>query len=344
MKPILAVILFLLFYGSSVHGQIGGKYAYQFLDLSATSRITGMGGNMIAFRDDDPGSASDNPSLLQQNMDRTAVLSYMNYFDGINQGFASYTFHKEIGTFNTAIKYLDYGQFREADAGNNELGTFSANEVALIGGYGRQIDSSFSVGANVKFIYSNYYLLNSVGLALDLSATYELKKSLFLATMVIKNIGSEIKPYVPGERHSLPFDIQFGISKSFNKMPFRFSLVMHQLGKGRLTYPPLEQNTGSTFGEEEVDRSQSTAENILRHFIIGTEFIPFKGLNFQIAYNFQRRKEMAYSELPKTVGLSWGLGLKISKFRFNYARSSYHLAGSPNHITVLTRFDDWAKK
>ena len=347
-KGMIRRIIFILCFVTlavSSFAQIGGNYTYNFLDMPATSRIRGMGGNMISMKDDDPGAASDNPSLLHAAMDRTLILSYTDYYAGINNLFSSYTFDTKIGTFNSAIRYLDYGTFREADEGNNETGSFTANEMALIAGYGRAIDSSFSVGANAKLIYSNLYLAYSIGMAVDLSATYEIKKSLFVATMLIKNVGTQFKPYVPGEREPLPFDIQFGISKSFKRMPFRFSLIVHQLAKGNLTYEPLPTGSSNSFGgEEEVDRSQTTAENVLRHFIIGTEFVPFKGMNFQIAYNFQRRKEMAYSERPGTVGLSWGFGIRISKLHINYARSAYHLAGSPNHLTVLTKFSDWSKK
>ena len=325
--------------------QIGGNYVYDFLDMPATSRIRGMGGNMIAMKDDDPGAASDNPSLLHSGMDRTLILSYTDHFAGINNLFTSYTFDTRLGTFNSGIRYLDYGKFREADEGNNELGSFTANEMALIAGYGRAIDSSFSVGANAKFIYSNLYLAYSIGMAVDLSATYEIKKSMFVASMLVKNVGTQFKPYVKGVSDPLPLDIQFGFSKSFKRMPFRFSLIVHQLAKGRLTYEPLPKSTSTGFGgEEEEDRSQTTAENILRHFIIGTEFVPFKGMNFQLAYNFQRRKEMTYSERPGTVGLSWGFGIRIKKLHINYARSATHLVGSPNHLTVLTRFSDWSKK
>ena len=237
--------LFFSFLAVDGMAQIGGNYVYNFLDMPATSRIRGMGGNMIAMKDNDPGAASDNPSLLHSAMDRTLVLSYTDYFAGINNLFTSYTFDTEIGTFNSAIRYLDYGKFRGADEGNNETGNFTANEMALIAGYGRAIDSSLSVGANVKFIYSNLYLANSFGMAVDLSATYEIRKALFVASMLIKNVGTQFKPYIEGESEPLPLDVQFGFSKSFKRMPFRFSLVIHQLAKGKLTYQPLD-NTSST--------------------------------------------------------------------------------------------------
>lgn len=325
--------------------QIGGSYTYAFLDMPATARITAMGGNLISIGDDDPGQASDNPAMLRPDMDKTLVLSYTNYFAGINNGFVSYTKDHKLGTFNAGLKYLDYGKFREADAGNNEIGTFSASELALILGYGKPLDDRFSIGANLKFIYSNLYLFNSMGLAIDASGMYEIEEAMFQASLVFKNIGIQLKPYQSGQKESLPFDIQFGISKGFKKMPFKFSLVAHQLGRGRLTYPPFEQPTSTPFDDDaQTDNSQSTGENILRHFIIGTEFTPFKNFHLYFAYNLQRRKEMTVDARPGTVGLSWGLSLRLSKFHITYARSAYHLTGSPNHFTVLTRFSDWKKE
>lgn len=345
MKSI-SIILFLVF--SLVYesmAQIGGDYVFNFIDLPATARITGMGGNLIAFKDDDPGQAADNPSLLNPEMDRTLVMSYNKHFADINNGFVSYTFDHKIGTFNTAIKYIDYGSFRETDAGNNELGSFSANELMFLAGMGKQLDSSFSVGANVKFIYSNLYLYSSSGMAIDLSATYQISKVNFSAVLLVKNMGFQFSPYIAGQQEPLPFDVQMGISKKFANMPFRFSLVIHQIAKGKLTYPAANQATSSTFGDEPSSTySGNTLDNVMRHVIIGTEFIPSKNFNIRIAYNFQQRREMVYEEKEGAVGLSWGFGLRISKLHISYARSAYHLAGSPNHFTILTRFDDWKKK
>ena len=65
MKSI-SIILFLVF--SLVYesmAQIGGDYVFNFIDLPATARITGMGGNLIAFKDDDPGQAADNSFFVK---------------------------------------------------------------------------------------------------------------------------------------------------------------------------------------------------------------------------------------------------------------------------------------
>ena len=74
----------------------------------------------------------------------------------INQDYAKD--FKKAGTFSAGIRYLDYGTFLETDEGGNELGSFTAAEYAFVLGWGKQIDSSFSVGANLKPIYSKLYI------------------------------------------------------------------------------------------------------------------------------------------------------------------------------------------
>ena len=34
------------------------------------------------------------------------------------------------------------------------------------------------------------------------------------------------------------------------------------------------------------------------------------------------------------VGFSWGVGFKVSKYRFDYSRSAYHLSGVPNNFSI----------
>ena len=43
-------------------------------------------------------------------------------------------------------------------------------------------------------------------------------------------------------------------------------------------------------------------------------------------------------------GISFGVGIKISKFSLSYGRSTYHLGGASNHLTVVTNLGDFKKK
>ena len=53
---------------------------------------------------------------------------------------------------------------------------------------------------------------------------------------------------------------------------------------------------------------------------------------------------MIISTKSKLVGFSYGFGVNIKKIRIEYARSSYHLAGGSNHITIGMNIDEVFKK
>ena len=65
-----------------------------------------------------------------------------------------------------------------------------------------------------------------------------------------------------------------------------------------------------------------------------------------MGYNHQRRQELKLKEDSKSgmVGFSFGFGIKIKKFQFDFARSIYSLAGASNHIGITTKLSDFVKK
>src|SRR5690606_37289409 len=136
---------------------------------------------------------------------------------------------------NLGIKYVDYGTFQETDVIGNNLGEFTAGEYAFVASYGRELDSNFSVGANLKFIYSALVDYYSTGAAVDLAATYRNLDNGFTAAFLIKNIGTQLTTYAV-ERENLPFELQLGISKRFENVPVRLGLIAHNLNNWDLTY------------------------------------------------------------------------------------------------------------
>ena len=157
MKKI--IVVFLVFISVVSNAQIGGSNTYEFLNIPISARVAALGGSVIAVNDNDPTLSFTNPSLLNKEMNGMLTLSYLNYFSDINHGFFSYVKdYKRAGTFSLGMKYLNGGTVLETDEGGNEFGNFSmASEYAFVLGWAKQIDTSFSVGANLKPIYSKLY-------------------------------------------------------------------------------------------------------------------------------------------------------------------------------------------
>ena len=344
------ILLILLFNTLLVSAQIGGSNTYEFLNVPVSARVGALGGSLIAVKDNDPTLTLANPSLMNEDMSGMLTLSYLNYFADINHGYASYIkdFNK-AGTYSLGMKYIDYGTFLETDEGGNELGNFSAGEYALVVGWGKRIDSLFSVGANLKTIYSNLYTYNSVGIGLDLSATYYNKAKEITVAAVIKNLGVQLKPYVKGtEKEPIPFEIQVGISKKLKYVPFRVSIDVVHLEKWNLSYNDsiITTNTNELLSDE--DKAERNKTNLLseafRHLVIGGEFVPSKTFNVRFGFNYKRRSELALDDRPGLVGFSWGVGFRIKKIYLSYGSARYHLAGSSNHFTVTTNLSEYYRK
>jgi len=95
--------------------------------------------------------------------------------------------------------------------------------------------------------------------------------------------------------------------------------------------------------DENVGDSANLGKKFFSHIVFGGEFNITDNFVVRLGYNYRRRQEMKVEARTSTVGFSWGFGFRISKFQFNYARSTYHLIGSPNYITITTNIDELFK-
>jgi len=318
--------------------QTGGTHTYDFLNLTNSARVAALGGKNISLNDSDLNLPFHNPALLTPQMDKNIVFNYVSYFADINYEYVSYAFDiKNTGTFALGMHYVDYGKFIAADQTGLITGNFYAAEYALNLFYSRAIDSSFHWGVNVKTIYSNLEHYNSTGIAADAGITYSTSDKLTTVAMVMKNLGMQITSYTGMYREPLPFEIQLGVTHKLSHAPFRFSFTAQNIQRYKLTYDlPDQSNTDNT---DNTTTSQSNfgkfTDNLFRHIIAGVEFLPGKTIFFALAYNYQRRQELALADSPGSVGFSFGFGIRLKRFSISYGRATYHAAGGSDHFSFL---------
>ena len=344
---IFCLILLLSISSGDAAAQRQSGRVYEFLNLSPTARITATGGYAFPVLDNDPGMALRIPALLSRKMDNHLSLNFVDYFDDINYGTVSFTRYFEgLGQFSGALQYINYGSFVEADHTGHVTGQFTAGEYSFQVGWGRPLSENFSIGSNLKMIYSSFHDYSSLGIAVDVSLAYINPEKQLAASFVISNAGRQLTYYHHGNREPLPFDLLLGVSKELANAPFRFSLVANNLHNYNLRYDPpvLLPGLFNDQGEENDrgfnERIGNLADNLMRHVVAGVEFVPGENFSFRIGYNYRRRQEMKVDTRLSTVGFSWGFGMRVSRFRINYGRSNYHLAGAPNHLSVSTSLQD----
>lgn len=335
---------------NGLYAQLGGYSVYKFLWNPPSARISALGGNIIATRDDDPTVALQNPAALNSLSHNRISFNYRFSYADVNDGYLSYAFnYKPWGmNFHAGAQFATYGDFKAADAYGNITGSFKASDNAFIIGASRDIYERLTVGANLKFVSSTLENYGSSGLVADFGASYHVDDKNFVISLVCRNAGSQLTAY-NDIKEPVPFEMQLGVSKRLAHLPFRFSVIFTNLQKWNILYDdPNLVDDGSLFGgEAPTERSKSSIyfDNLFRHFIFNGEFYIGKkeNLRLRIGYNHMLRKELSVKTFRSLAGFSGGFGIKISKFRIDYGRSIYHLVGGINHLSISTDIDDFRK-
>ncbi|MDP1624084.1 MAG: type IX secretion system protein PorQ [Bacteroidales bacterium] len=332
-----------------VSAQIGGNGTYKFLGYTNSARIAGLGGNFLAINDNDITLAQANPSLINPLMSNNLAFSYVNNPGGVNYGFVTYAHDfTKVGCFVGSLQFVNYGKFTGADAAGNLTGDFYASEYALNIGWGRQLTPLFSIGANGKLIYSQLETYKSFGIAVDVAGTYQSKDKAFTASLIGRNIGTQIVPYLPGKYEPLPFELQIGLSQQLKHIPLRFSQLLTNLQKWDLTYfdPGDPANTADPISGQAKEKTGAgkVADGMMRHIVLGAELTIAKVLAIRIGYNYQRRQELKLSSKAGLTGFSMGAGLRVKMFNLSYSRASYTAGIPKNYITVGVNLQEFVKK
>ncbi|MFM2375890.1 MAG: hypothetical protein RLZZ165_987 [Bacteroidota bacterium] len=332
---------------SLVIAQIGGRRVYDFLNLPPSARISALGSVNISTYDQDVTLPLLNPALSNDSMHQAVSMSVSNYLGGITYGSSSYAHaFRKLGTLHAGIQWLSYGKMIEADIYGNQTGRISASDLAFVVGGARRVNL-FSIGTNLKLVNSNISRYRShFALGLDLGGAYLSDNGRFSAGMVFKNIGFNLTRWEASEgvNTSLPFEVQIGISQRLQHLPLRFSITTTHLQTPKLIFydkdaPPRIDLSGDT-----VKTRFPFVDNLFRHTVFGTEFLISKGFHLRAGYCHMRRQELRSLNRGGLSGFSFGAGIRVKMFRFDYALSSYHAVGPTHYFTLATSVGSFRRK
>jgi len=349
--------LLLLFAGISpllLNAQyIGGRTVFTFLNLPGSARLTALGGRLISVVDDDINLASANPGVLNPMMHGQLGFSHSFLPGNIQHGYFAYGHHfdKLGATFHMGVQYVDYGEIAATNIYFQEEGTFEVKESALALGAAIPIDARLRIGTNIKWITSSLANLQSTGLAADLGLIYQDTAKNFSIGLNVCHLGSQLSTYsgISELREPLPFEMQLGISKKLRYLPFRFSAVYRNLNRWNILYDDPNQENGTLLDGEMPDgpsRLTQQLDNFFRHLVFSGELLLGARENFRlrVAYDHRIRKELSVQGFGSSAGFSFGAGIKINRFRLDYGRSNFHLAGGVNHLSLSTNLKEFKSR
>nr|WP_321228124.1 type IX secretion system protein PorQ [uncultured Psychroserpens sp.] len=327
--------IFCLLLTTSIYAQVGGESTYQFLNLMSSPRQAALGGKTITNYDNDVTGGLFNPASINPEMDNQLALNYSSYLGGISYGTGAYayTWDRHVQTLHIGMTYINYGSFDGYDLNGVSTGTFTGNEAALSAGYAYQIPySDFYIGANLKLITSKLEQYNSIGVATDLGAMYINERLDFHMALVVRNLGTQITTYA-GLNEKLPLEVSLGLSQTLENMPLRWHLTFENLQAWPIGFSNPARATTDLDGNQTQEKVGFFNE-VLRHTIIGAELFPERGFNIRLGYNFRRAEELRIVDQRNFSGLSFGVGIKLNKMRFNFAHARYTGAGNANFFGI----------
>ncbi|WP_298764726.1 type IX secretion system protein PorQ [uncultured Polaribacter sp.] len=332
-------IIILLFISFFANAQVGGETVYQFLNISTSARQLALGGEVLTITDD-INQPIWNPATISIDLDRKVSVNYSSFLAGINVGSISYASEvsRRFGVIHGNIKYFDYGSLIGADEQGNETGTFRANDIAVSLGYSYNIPrSNFYVGTNLKFINSNISNFSSVGVAVDLALLYTSIYKPYSFTAVVRNLGTQIKSF-SGQNEDLPLEILVGGSYQLEHVPLKWYATVDNLQQWDISVAnPSDQiiDLEGNITEAEV----GFLGNAIRHLVIGAELFPKSVINLRLGYNFRRAAELKLQNARSFSGISFGFGIKMKRFKFNFANSRFHSATNVSTFSLEIDLD-----
>lgn len=328
--------------------QTGGRSVYNFLNFSYSSRMNALGNNLISVYDDDPTLLMMNPSYIGERHHNNLALNFTNYFAGANYMSAlyAYTFPK-AGSFVFDVRGVAYGKFMGTDASGQETGYFSAGDYAVSVGWGRELSPNFTIGASMKLLLCTYESYTSFGFAVDVAGSYHNPDKNLSLTLLAKNIGSELKPFVPGSFELPPFDLQFAFSQRLQHVPIRYHISLHSLYRWNMNYygdgNPFLQTDAFTNTIKYPSKAAQFFDNFFRHFVFGLEIEPSKYFSLQAAYNHNVHQEMKVLARNSLAGFSYGLSINVKGIRFGFSRLHYAPGATPNCFNFALDFGELSK-
>ena len=324
-------------WGLSAVASGDGSTAYNFLNISTSSHIYGLGGVNISLIDDDINVTDQNPALLGPEVEKQLGISYMRYigesnFAGVKYGMAA----GERSAWAVSVQYFDYGKMTSADVSGNITGTFSVKDICFGGTYSHDITDRLRGGISIKGIYSAYDEYSAFAVASDLGLNYfDPEKDLSLS-FVVANLGGQVKRF--NESYDrLPVDLRLGLTKMLANVPLRLSVTAWNLTRWNLPY--YEVGDGSAGTEEK--KKDSFGSNLMRHLVFAAEFVPSDKFYVGVGYNYKTRTDMSTYSRSFLSGFSLSAGVNVRRCGLGVAFAQPHSGATTLMFSITTRLAEF---
>jgi hypothetical protein len=293
---ILASTLLLLLAALPAAAYEPGTSGLLFLRLGVGERAAGMGEAYTALAAD-ATALYWNPAGLAAAPRTQLHLMHNEWIASVRQEFVGLAHPTRMGTFAVGLTGLsmDELELREEVPSSEPLGHFSAFDIAVHGGFGRQLLPGVQAGIGLKWIYSRLYEESAKGFLVDIGLRHEAKIPGLTLGAALLHFGPKFK-YV-SEEFDAPRTVKLGAAWLAPAHPAGGDL--------RLAYDLLLLSDSDT--TTDADLGVSKTLNVRHH--MGAEF-DYQGL---------AALRLGYKAGYDSQGFSVGAGLHWQQVTFDYA-------------------------
>lgn len=323
-----------------------GINGFQYINGFYSARNIGTGNNLISVIDNDIVLSSENPALLNKAMVNQLAINQTLLPTGVNFGSIQYAFNSKIGIFSPIVKYANYGSFEGTDVGGNSIGNFGALDYSIGMLYSKEFNPVISLGLGFNMLGSHLETYSAYAFSSTFSAVFKHPNKLFSAALIAKGLGVSFKQYTTSQKTSLPIDVQASLTYKLKHAPFRFSILAKQLNRWDIVYqdPNEKPSYDALTGDTIPVNTPGFIEKLANHLNLQIELIASKSVHFRTGFDFHRQQQLRVYNRPGLAGFSFGVGIYLKKFRFDYGVLIYSKAGQNHAIGISTNLSDWKRK
>lgn len=313
-----------------------GSTAYNYLNITSSSRIYGLGGVNITAVEDELSVTDQNPALMGPEMDNQILIDYMRYLGESNFAGVRYA-HAigERGACSGGIRYFGYGKMQATDEFGNQNGSFSPSDVNVNGSFSYDITDRLRGGITLKMLFSNYEEYSAFAIGTDLGINYFDPERELSLSAVVANLGGQLKRF-NSTYDRLPVDVRLGIAKMFNGLPIRFSITAWNLTKWHLPF----YETGDGTSDTPFVKKDKFMSNLFRHLVFGVDFIPSERFYVALGYNYKTRTDMSTYSRSFVSGFSLGAGMNLRRFNVGLALGQPHSGATTFMLNLNLNLND----
>ena len=332
MRKVITVIFCSVAAGALA--QIGGRHAFDFLQIPGHARLAALGGVNVSLADKDINFFHNNPALAGDTLDGYASAGYQFYVGDV--GNASFSYGRDfdnLGMFMLGIQHTNYGSIQGFDETGTETLEFSSGETAILIGKSHQI-GNIRFGATIKGVFSTIAGYRSSAVMMDLGGIFKHPVQDFTIGLALKNMGLILSEFSESSSSKVPFDVQVGMTFKPQYMPLRFSLTGYHLVESDLLY------------EDNIPGAEKTSalKEIFSHLNFGAEILFHRNVNALIGYNYLLHQALQMETGGSGAGFCLGFSVLVKPVEFIFSRSAYTVGNAGYSFTFTTNTNQLLKK